>query len=128
MLKSYVKNNLSDSTRIYDLNLLKQLINVQSKYSTFINKNTADKDIEIRNTIKSLISEIMKKSESSMKIEEDSYGNIYVTKGEAKSYPCVVSHVDTVHSIVKGRRVYQQNDILFCFSDDLKQQVGTGGE
>ena len=28
--------------------------------------------------------------------------NIYVTKGKADVYPCVVAHTDTVHDFVKG--------------------------
>jgi len=31
------------------------------------------------------------------KLQEN--GNIYVTKGEAEFYPCVIAHTDTVHSI-----------------------------
>lgn len=65
---------------------------------------------------------------SVIKIEEDGYGNIYVTKGKASSYPAIVSHVDTVHNIVKDYRVYQQGDILFAFSSAKKKQVGIGGK
>jgi len=31
----------------------------------------------------------------------DQYGNVYVTKGEADVYPCVIAHTDTVHSITE---------------------------
>ena len=36
----------------------------------------------------------------------DPIGNIYVTKGESKSYPCFVSHTDTVHKINERLEVY----------------------
>jgi putative aminopeptidase FrvX len=33
------------------------------------------------------------------KVQEN--GNIYVTKGVADYYPCVIAHTDTVHSITE---------------------------
>lgn len=48
-------------------------------------------------------------------IEEDKTGNLLVTKGLSKTYPCVVAHMDEVHT-VRPRRfkvvVYQDNYIL----------------
>ncbi|MCB6648590.1 hypothetical protein [Bacteroides salyersiae] len=29
-----------------------------------------------------------------IKIETDITGNLYITKGEAESYPCIVAHLD----------------------------------
>ena len=40
----------------------------------------------------------------------DPIGNIYVTKGESKSYPCFVSHTDTVHKINERLEVYTNSD------------------
>jgi len=59
----------------------------------------------------------------------DSAGNILVIKGKSKTYPCVVSHMDTVHSFVSDFTIYtrQKNkDILFAKSN--KQKVGIGGD
>ena len=59
----------------------------------------------------------------------DAVGNILVTKGKAKTYPCVVSHMDTVHDFVDDFRVYKDiddNDILFALNG--KQRVGIGGD
>ena len=54
--------------------------------------------------------------------------NIYVTKGVAEHYPCIVSHTDTVHDIHKDFQVFNNDDILFAFSNDKMQQVGVGGD
>lgn len=54
--------------------------------------------------------------------------NVYVTKGKSTSYPCMVSHTDTVHSIHKHFTVHESNDQIFAFSSDEMQQVGVGGD
>jgi len=59
----------------------------------------------------------------------DAAGNILVTKGKAKTYPCVVSHMDTVHNFVDDFRVYtdiDDKDILFALNG--KQRTGIGGD
>lgn len=35
-------------------------------------------------------------------MESDKTGNLYATKGQSVTYPCVVSHMDTVHRIKEG--------------------------
>lgn len=54
----------------------------------------------------------------------DSVGNIIVTKGTSKTFPCVVSHMDTVHKVI--------NNYKICF-DDTKRVLfgktsGIGGD
>ncbi len=59
----------------------------------------------------------------------DAAGNILVTKGKAKLYPCVVSHLDTVHDFVEDFllcRDTDDDDVLFAMSG--KQRVGVGGD
>lgn len=59
----------------------------------------------------------------------DAAGNILVTKGKAKTYPCVVSHMDTIHDFVDDFRVcvdIDNKDILFALSG--KQRTGVGGD
>lgn len=59
----------------------------------------------------------------------DAAGNIIVTKGKATLYPCVVSHMDTVHNFVPDFKIYidiDDNDIHFAMSN--KQRVGIGGD
>ncbi len=59
----------------------------------------------------------------------DAAGNIIVTKGKAKTYPCVISHMDTVHSFVSDFKIYRDidnEDVYFAMSN--KQRVGIGGD
>lgn len=62
-------------------------------------------------------------------IVNDQKGNIYVTKGIADTYPCIVSHVDQVqdtHS--KDFKVYNCDGILCAYSKKNKQQEGLGAD
>lgn len=60
-------------------------------------------------------------------------GNLYVTKGEADTYPCIVAHMDTVHDILpKGHKlvpVYSRDGKwLTGFDDTALRQSGIGGD
>lgn len=55
-------------------------------------------------------------------------GNIYVTKGSAKTYPCVASHMDTVHSLHPNSRVFNFNGKLFSVDFQSMKRIGTGGD
>jgi hypothetical protein len=59
-------------------------------------------------------------------IEEDTHGNIFVTKGEASLYPCIVSHLDQVHKYAQNKTIFQNGDYLLAFNGP--NQVGTGGD
>ena len=61
----------------------------------------------------------------SYKIHE---GNIYVTKGEAEKYPCVVAHMDTVHDLVSDLSVIEINGNLTGFNKYSMTQTGIGGD
>lgn len=39
----------------------------------------------------------------------DLIGNIIVTKGKAQTYPCIVSHMDTVHKLVNDYQIFYVN-------------------
>ena len=59
----------------------------------------------------------------------DAAGNILVTKGKSGLYPCVTSHLDTLHNFVDNFELYtdmKKNDILFAMSG--KQRIGIGGD
>lgn len=63
--------------------------------------------------------------------EIDKNGNILVTKGEAEYYPCIVSHIDTVHQWANNVTVSYEKDkwgdtLMKAFSGE--KQVGTGGD
>jgi len=62
----------------------------------------------------------------------DDLGNIYVTKGEADSYPCFVSHTDTVHDINENLTIAETiedgDTILTGFNKETGQPLGIGGD
>jgi|TARA_B110000967_G_scaffold128632_1_gene131379 tripeptide aminopeptidase len=76
-------------------------------------------------TIEYLIDEVTNLGAS---VEIDDYDNLYVTKGIAEVYPCVVAHTDTVHDIYKGYKVYDVNGNFVAFDSHEMKQVGTGGD
>ena len=62
----------------------------------------------------------------SLVIEEDTHGNIYVTKGKTDLYPCIVSHLDQVHKFAPNKTIIKNGDYLLAF--DGVRKVGTGGD
>jgi len=55
-------------------------------------------------------------------------GNIYVTKGEADPFPCIVAHMDTVHKIVEDLTVLRVGEKLTGFNRVRMEQTGIGGD
>jgi tripeptide aminopeptidase len=55
-------------------------------------------------------------------------GNIYITKGLAPTYPCVVAHMDTVHRIVEDLVVIKFGRNLTGFNRATMSQTGIGGD
>lgn len=59
----------------------------------------------------------------------DPIGNIYVTKGDAESYPCFVSHTDTVHHVNERLEVYVNEAGHLQGRDSVDQvPLGIGGD
>lgn len=58
----------------------------------------------------------------------DSYGNIYVTKGDADLYPTMVCHIDTVHEINDDVKVIQVDDKLLAIDTTDCKRYGIGGD
>lgn len=75
-------------------------------------------------TLKQYLNSISKKN--SLVIEEDTHGNIYVTKGKANLYPCIVSHLDQVHKFYPDKTIIRNGDFLIAFNG--YSQIGTGGD
>lgn len=57
---------------------------------------------------------------------KDEFNNIYATKGEAETYPCVVAHTDTVHKIT-DIIVKQDGNKLYAV-DKNNNKTGIGGD
>ena len=61
--------------------------------------------------------------------EQDEAGNLLITKGVSKTYPCICAHMDQVqHLHSKDFTVYQQDDCIFAFSAKSKSQQGLGAD
>jgi len=62
----------------------------------------------------------------------DAVGNILVVKGQSenKIYPCIVAHMDTVHSIVDNFTIYSEevNNSIRLFAKSNKSKTGIGGD
>lgn len=66
-------------------------------------------------------------------VSVDKYGNLYVVKGIADLYPCVVAHLDTVHDIIEGGHdltplVSPCGKIITGFDFYNVKQSGIGGD
>jgi tripeptide aminopeptidase len=61
---------------------------------------------------------------------QDKKGNIYITKGKADVFPCVVAHLDTVHDIIKSNhyKVCETGGNAFAMNTNLMQMTGVGGD
>ena len=44
-------------------------------------------------------------------VEDDEYGNLYITKGTSDLYPCIVAHLDEVHNVEDRITLTINNDI-----------------
>ena len=64
------------------------------------------------------------------KVELDrEVGNIYITKGIADTYPCLVAHIDQVQSIhSRDFQAIETKDIIFGYSPKNKQLEGLGAD
>ena len=59
-------------------------------------------------------------------VEEDSFGNIFITKGVADSYPCVTAHFDEVH-VPSERNIIVDGDMIYAV-DSHGERVGIGAD
>ena len=55
-------------------------------------------------------------------------GNIYIKKGKASSYPCMVAHMDTVHAITDDLHPLEFNGMITGFDRVNMEQTGIGGD
>lgn len=54
--------------------------------------------------------------------------NLYVTKGQSDSYPCIVAHTDQVQNENKHISILQLEDLFVGFDFHNKKQVGLGAD
>ena len=55
-------------------------------------------------------------------------GNIYIQRGDADTYPCMVAHMDTVHDIVEDLHPVYINGNITGFNRVTMEQTGIGGD
>lgn len=56
-------------------------------------------------------------------------GNIYIRKGDAETYPCIIAHTDTVHDRYEDFQIFEtSHGELFSMDCSAMQQVGIGGD
>lgn len=60
---------------------------------------------------------------------KDGLGNLYITKGKSPTYPCIVAHMDTVHSLTRGDiEPIEYNGNIAGFDPYTMTQTGIGGD
>lgn len=60
---------------------------------------------------------------------QDRKGNIYATKGESDSYPCVVCHIDEVHKArTEGYKVVETDGVIYGFNSEKMSFEGIGAD
>lgn len=55
-------------------------------------------------------------------------GNLYIQRGRADTYPCMVAHMDTVHDIVEDLHPLVFNGMVTGFNRVAMEQTGIGGD
>tara|TARA_R110002050_G_scaffold137_2_gene912 strand:- start:891 stop:1910 length:1020 start_codon:yes stop_codon:yes gene_type:complete len=121
-MKEYTQNvpnlEISEEERNSSIELMSAIFNVQS---------TSGDMKAMRSFIYHFIANLV---DDRIHIESDDSGNIYVTKGRADTYPCIVSHIDTVHDIIPDEDYLVLNNGLEFFAIDLalKSPTGIGGD
>jgi hypothetical protein len=58
----------------------------------------------------------------------DTFGNLYVTKGEATQYRCLVAHTDINQAYRDDVRIYMNKDWIFGFDMEEGCQCGVGAD
>lgn len=65
--------------------------------------------------------------ERNIKYEQGSWG-IYATKGSSDTYPCIVAHVDEVHSKNTRKEVIIHKDLIFGYDSTKHATTGIGAD
>lgn len=85
----------------------------------------SDKEEPMRRYIKRWIRSCVR----NVSVKTDEYGNMYITKGEAETYPCVVAHLDQVQDKYPADyKAVETPDIIFGYSPSNRRQCGLGAD
>lgn len=95
---------------------------LKSLYCVF---SPSDEEKRMRRFIKKHI----KNTVPSAIVTQDEYGNLFVTKGEAESYPCLCAHMDQVqHLQPKDFVCVESQGVIFGYSPKVRKQCGLGAD
>ncbi len=98
------------------MKLLKQLYKIHSP---------SGKEKKLTQFIKQYIKANMPK----VTIVTDKIGNMYITKGQNETYPCIVAHLDQVQRIhSKDFTAIETEEIIFGYSPSNRQYEGLGAD
>lgn len=62
-------------------------------------------------------------------VRQDQAGNLYVTRGQADTYPCLCAHIDQVqHVHPKDFTCVESDEVIFGYSHKLRHQCGLGAD
>lgn len=121
--KNYKKEKIPEMVantkyiKTIDVPLLLDLFNFQTP--------TGDKPTQ-KAFLKWIRDEFITKNNIKCQISYDNYGGMYIKKGQADVYPCVVSHIDTVHDYDINFKSYQCGDYVIGLSEG--EQCGLGAD
>lgn len=93
------------------MNILKQLYQINS-YS--------GSEDEIRRFVLQQVADLP------LQFIQDSFGNVFITKGVSESYPCVSAHFDEVHQPCM-RNIQELDGIIFAINEK-GERVGIGAD
>ena len=94
-----------------DMQLLKSLYKINSK---------SGKEAAIKAFVQGYLSTM------NLDIRCDAFGNLFITKGVADSYPTIVAHLDEVHD-VENRKIVVEQDMIYA-TDSNGNRVGLGAD
>ena len=93
------------------MELLKRLYAINSK---------SGHEAEIKAVVLDALSDV------ELHVEEDSFGNLFITKNVADAYPCVTAHLDEVHA-PHARTIVEQEGCIYAHNAS-GERVGFGAD
>lgn len=58
----------------------------------------------------------------------DDFGNIYVKKGNSKTFPCIVAHIDTIFNFNPNKTILTYEKFIFGFDEVNNNFLGLGAD
>ena len=117
----YNKEKIPYTRVVRHININWKLLKKLLSYRTY----TKDKEAEI------IFSEYLVKYINSLgdiDIEEDSIGNLYITKGKSDLYTCVVAHMDISQPIIDSVSIIQTSKLITGLDNSTGLQCGIGAD